>query len=130
MKTLALLLAVSLVGCGTTSSHTTATTGRLTDLYDASEAISDRNQQCVKQAVIRSPDQTTWIASAAPTASAGSQMQKAKDESDHEILDCETIADREKAQLSARERAEYEDEAQQAHDGASVMMILTISRPH
>jgi uncharacterized protein YceK len=56
MKTLALLLAVSLVGCGTTSSHTTATTGRLTDLYDASEAISDRNQQCVKQAVIRSPD--------------------------------------------------------------------------
>jgi hypothetical protein len=47
-----------------------------------------------------------------------------------EILDCETIADREKARLSARERAEYEDEAQQAHDGASVMMILTTSRPH
>jgi uncharacterized protein YceK len=130
MKTLALVLAISLIGCGTTSGHTTAANGRLTDLYDASEAISDRNQQCVKQAVIRTPDQTTWIASEAPTASAGSQMQKVKDERDHEILDCETIADREKARLSARERAEYEDEAQQAHDGASVMMILTTSRPH
>jgi hypothetical protein len=40
------------------------------------------------------------------------------------------ISERAQAELAARERAEYEDEAQQQRDRASLMAILTTSQSH
>lgn len=128
MKILTLAVAVLLAGCATRSSFTTVPDARLIKLQNKSNEISERERLCVKQAVNRTNDQILQIA-ATPNTFVGLQMQKAKNDRDHEISDCETIADREKARLSARECTEYEEEAQRARDRDSLIGILTTSQP-
>jgi hypothetical protein len=128
LKTLALAVAVLLVGCATTNSPTAETDPRLIKLQNKGQEISAREQQCVRQAVNRANDQIAQI-DATPDALTASRTQQAKDDRDREVSECSANADREKAQLSTRERAEYESQAQQEHDRAALMMILTTSRP-
>jgi len=129
MQTLALTVAILLAGCATTSSPVTATNARLTNFQNQGEEISEREQQCVSQVVNRTNDQIAQI-DATRDGLTASQTHKAKDDRDREVSECRTNAEREKAELSARERAEYEDQAQQAHDRSALMMILTTSRLH
>jgi hypothetical protein len=101
MRTLVLALAILFAGCAT-SNRSGADTG-LTEFQNESDEISQREQQCVKQAISRTNDRTVPIA-AIPNAATGSQMQKAEDDRDRGILECKSIADREHAQLATRER--------------------------
>lgn len=127
MQTLALTVAIILAGCATTNSPVTATNARLTNFQNKGEEISEREQQCVRQAVNRANDQVAQI-DATPDALTASRTQKAKDDRDREVSECRTNADREEAQLSARESAKYKGQAQQARDRAALMMNLTTSR--
>jgi hypothetical protein len=128
MKTLAVALAVLLAGCTPRASPTTTTNARLINLKSKAEEISEQEQQCVRQAVNRTNDRIAQI-DATPDALTASRIHQATEDRDREVSECSAEADREKNQLSARERAEYETEAQQAHDRAALMMILTTSRP-
>jgi hypothetical protein len=111
-----------------TSSPTTATDARLVKLPNTEQEISGREQRCVRQAVNRSNDQIAQI-EATPDALTSSQTQRAKDDRDRAVSECSANADREKAQLSARERAEYESQAREERDRAGLMTILITSRP-
>jgi len=92
------------------------------------EEISEREQQCVSHVVNRTNDQIAQI-NVTPDGLTASRTQQAKDDRDRDVSECRASADREKAQLSAGERAEYESQAQQEHDRAALMMILTTSQP-
>jgi Spy/CpxP family protein refolding chaperone len=128
MKTLALAVAVLVAGCAMTNSPTAETDARLIKRRNKGQEISEREQQCVRQAVNRTNDQIAQIETT-PDALTASRTQQAKDDRDREVSECSANADREKAKLSATERAEYESQAQQEHDRAALMMILTTSRP-
>jgi hypothetical protein len=128
MKALDLAFAVLIAGCAATSASTTATNERLIELRNKGEEISDQEQQCVRQAVNHANDQIVQIDSTHDALTA-SRTQQANNDRDRKVSECRNNADREDTQLSARERAEYEDQAQQAHDRTALMMILTTSRP-
>jgi hypothetical protein len=51
-------------------------------------------------------------------------------ERDRDLSECRARADGQNAEISARERDEYALQAQQERDRASLMEILTTSRPH
>src|SRR5208282_861824 len=101
MKTLALTVAVLLVGCAPTSGRTTATSARFMEVQNKGEEISEREQQCVRQEVNRTNDQIAQIDST-PDALTASRTQQAKNNRDREVSECIAHADREKNQLSAR----------------------------
>ena|ERR1700752_2003370 len=128
MRTFFLAVAALLAGCATTSTPTTSTNARLMKLENKGEEISEREQQCVRQAVNRTNDRIARI-DATPNALTASLTQQAKDDRDREVSACSATADREKARLSARERAEYESQAQRERDRAALRMILTTSQP-
>jgi len=116
------------VGCATSNSSTTGTNARLIKLQNQSKEIPEHEQQCVKDAVSRSNDQNAQ--SARPDSLAGQEAQQADADEDREISQCKDAALRDQAELAARERAEYEDEARQQRDRASLMAILTTSQSH
>jgi hypothetical protein len=121
MKMLA--LAVLAAGCATTNAPTVATNQRLAKLQDETAEISRREQQCFNLAVNRSHDE---VASTAGSIGAARRQQAGADQ-ESEVSKCKTTADREKEELSARERAEYSIAAQQDHDRAALMSILSTS---
>ena len=127
MKTFALAAAFLLAGCAATGTRTTVT-GAPLRLPNKGEQISEREQQCIRQAVNRANGKIAQI-EATPNALTASQTRQAKNDQDREVSECIANADREKALLSASERSEYESEAQRAHDRAALMMILTTSQP-
>jgi hypothetical protein len=106
----------------------TETDARLIKVRNEGQEISERERQCVRQAVNRTNDRIALI-DATPDALTASRRQQAKDDRDREVSECSANADREKAHLPERERPEYESQAQQEHDRAALMMILTTSRP-
>jgi hypothetical protein len=127
MKTLALGVTILLAGCAASNPPTDAH-ARSIKFQVQSEDISDREQQCIKGAVSRSNDPATQRAQ--PDASAGQLAQQSgADDEDREISRCKDAAQRDQAELAARERSAYQDEAQQQRDRASLMAILTTSRP-
>ena len=125
MKTLALVVVALLAGCAT--SNRSETTARILSFQDQSEEISKREQQCIKAAVSRSNEQAAWVAR--PDALAGQVARQADTDEDHEIAQCKDAARSDQDELAARLRSEYQDEAQQQRDRASLIMILTTSRP-
>ena len=126
MKTLALSVTILLAGCAASSPSADAH-ARSIKFQVQSEDISDREQQCIKDAVSRSNDPATPRAQ--PDASAGQMAQQSGANEDHEISQCKDAAQRDQAELAARERSAYQDEAQQQRDRASLMAILITSRP-
>jgi hypothetical protein len=126
VKTLALAVAIVLAGCAT-SNHSSEANARSIKLQIQSEEISDREQQCIKEAVGRSNDPAAQVAR--PDVPAGQMAQQADANEDHEISRCKDTAQHDQAALAARARAEYEDEIQEQRDRASLMGILITSRP-
>jgi hypothetical protein len=124
MKSLALALAVLLTGCAT-SNHSTKANARLVNFQQQGEEISEREQQCIKGAVSRINEQAAQVGKS--DALAERVAWQADD--DQEISRCKDAAQRDQAKLAARERTEYEDEAQQQRDRASLMATLITSRP-
>ena len=76
----------------------------------------------------RSRDEMARIAASSPGASVESQTQKENYERDREISQCRVTANNENAKISEQERKEYELQAQEERDRASLMAILTTSR--
>jgi hypothetical protein len=127
MKMIVLGSVLPLARCVMSNRSTTETNARLIKFQNQSEEISQREQQCIKEAVSRTNDQATQVAR--PDALAGQVAQQADADEDHEILQCKDAAQRDQAKLAARARAEYEDEALQQRDRVSLMAILTTPRP-
>jgi hypothetical protein len=127
LKVLA-LVAVLISGCATTTSSTAKTDPRLIKLLNEVQEIAERERQCINETVLRSNEQIAQIATT-PDAFTEARTETAKNDRDREVSECKTNADRENAELSARERADYAEQARLGHDQATLMMILTASRP-
>ena len=128
MKKLALIAIVLMAGCAATNTQTPGADPKITGLEEKRQVIAERENQCIDKALTHSRDEMAHIA-ATSDASVELLMQRAKNERDRELSECRAKADGENAEISARERNEYALEAQQEHDSAALMMILTTSRP-
>jgi hypothetical protein len=127
MKKVALIAIVLLAGCAATDTQTPVTDPKIASLEQERRAIAEREQQCIDNTLIHSRDEMAHLAATA--ASGDSPMQRAKNERDRELSECRAKADSDNAQISERERSEYALEAQRERDRASLMMILTTTRP-
>ncbi|HXO94044.1 MAG TPA: hypothetical protein VN825_07900 [Candidatus Acidoferrum sp.] len=127
MKKVALIAIVLLAGCASTDTQTPVTDPKIASLEQERRAIAEREQQCIDNTLIHSRDEMAHLAATA--ASGDSPMQRAKNERDRELSECRAKADSDNAQISERERSEYALEAQRERDRASLMMILTTTRP-
>ena len=127
MKMIVLGTAILLAGCATSNRSNTETNTRFVKFQKQSEEISTREQQCIREAVSRTNDQSAQVAKS--DALIGELAQQADADEDHEISQCKNTAQRDQAELAVREREEYADQVQQQRDRASLMMILTTSRP-
>jgi hypothetical protein len=128
MKKLALIAMVLLAGCAATNTQAPGADPKITRLEEERRTIAEREQQCIDNALKHSRDEMAHIA-ATSDASVESLTQRAKNERERELSECRAKADSDNAQISERERSEYALEAQQERDRASLMMILTTTRP-
>jgi hypothetical protein len=128
MRKLATVAIVVLAGCAAMNSQTDGSDPRLAQLEQKSRIIAEREKQCVSKALARSRDELARM-TATPAASAGLQTQQHDAERDREISECRATADNENAEISEQERNEYERQAQEERDRASLMAILTTSKP-
>jgi hypothetical protein len=129
MKKLALVAIILLAGCSTTNTSTGDSDPRLAQLEEKSRIIAEREKQCIDKTLTRSHDEMASIA-ATPDASVELRMEKINNERDRELSACRATADNENAEISRQESNEYELQAQQERDRASLMAILTTSRMH
>ena len=128
MKNLALFAVILLAGCAATNPQTRSLDPKLTGLEEERRTIAEREKQCIDNTLTRSCDEIAHIG-ATSDASVELLIQRAKNERDYELSECRAKADMENAEISEQERKEYALQAQQEHDRASLMMILTTSRP-
>jgi hypothetical protein len=120
------IAAVLVVGCSTTYNPTDA---RLTKFRQESQAISERERQCIRATVIQSNDQIAQIAATHdPNADTELLTQMVTNDRDRELSECKAAAQREEEQLAARERAEYANQAKDESERNALMMILTTSQ--
>jgi hypothetical protein len=128
MKKLALIAILLLAGCAATNTQTPGADPKITSLEQGRRTIAEREQQCIDNTLKHSRDEMAHIA-ATSDAAVESLTQRAKNERDRKVSQCRAQADAQNAEISARERDEYALEAQQERDRASLMMILTTTRP-
>jgi hypothetical protein len=128
MKKLALVAIVLLAGCAATRTQTPGADPKITSLEEERRTIAEREQQCIDNTLKHGRDEMANIA-ATPDASVESLIQRAKNKRDRELSECRAEADGQNAEISERERDEYALQAQQERDRASLMMILTTTRP-
>ncbi len=126
---LALVAIILLAGCASTNPRTGDPNPRLAQLEKKRQALNESEKQCVDETLNRCRDETERIL-ATPDASVESRIQQEANERDRELSECRATADEENAEIAERERNEYELEAQQERDRASLMAILTASRMH
>jgi hypothetical protein len=123
------LAAVLVAGCATTKAPAPGPDARISQFEHQSQKIDESENRCITETVSSSKHQIASMA-ASSGAFADQQTQKLGAERDRRLLECRANADREREELSERERAVYQDRAQEEHDRNSLMMILTTSRPH
>ena len=128
MKKLALIAIILLAGCAATNTQAPGADPKITSLEEQRRTIAEREQQCIDNTLKHSRDEMAHLA-ATSDAAVESPIQRAKNERERELSECRAKADGENAEISARERDEYALEAQQERDRASLMMILTTTRP-
>ena len=128
MKKLALVAIFVMAGCAATNTQTPGADPKITSLEEERQIVAEREKQCIDDTLTHSRDEMAHIA-ATSDASVELLMQRAKNERDRELSECRAKADGENAEISTRERDEYALQAQQERDRASLMMILTTTRP-
>lgn len=124
-----LVVALLAAGCATTKGPTLKQDQRIAYFERRNQQINESESQCINEAVTSTDHETANITEG-PGASNDLRVQQAASERDQRLNDCRAKADREREELSARERAEYQKGAQEERDRNSLMMILTASRPH
>jgi hypothetical protein len=122
------IVTLLIAGCSLTNSSTSGTYTPSAELAGESQEISEREHRCIRATVIHSNDQIARIASTSnPEAVGGFRVQMAANDRDSELAKCEATAQREKDELAARERAEYQRRATEQRERNSLMSILTTS---
>lgn len=128
MKQLAIVAIVLMSGCAATNTKTGGSDAKLAQLQEKNRIVAEREKQCIDKTLTRSRDDMARIAANAD-ASVELLMQTESDERDRELLECRARAYQENAEISAQERNEYELQAEQDRERASLMMTLTTSVP-
>jgi hypothetical protein len=121
LSTLAAVCLLADVGCSPSFSNPNY---RIDELEKACEQISERERQCVDTAKKREESEL-YQCEMAQGRGNEKQLQEIKDQFAWALTKCETETDREDEQLSLRERAEYELEAQEASAHAARVGIVT-----
>jgi hypothetical protein len=123
---LALLL---LAGCGTTRDLAPGPDPRIAHFEEENQTINESENRCISETLASGNGQMASIA-ASPDAFVGQQTHKLAAKHDRRLSECRANADRERKDLSVRERAYYQDGAQEERDRNSLMMIFTTSTLH
>jgi hypothetical protein len=128
MNKFALIAIFLLAGCAAANTQTPGPDPKITSLEEERQIVAEHEKQCIDGTLAHSRDEMTNVA-ATSGASAESLMQRAQNERDRELSECRAKADGDNAEISTRERDEYALQAQQERDRASLISILTTSRP-
>jgi hypothetical protein len=124
-----LVIAVVLLpGCASMSGRSSGAYPRITHFEQESQKIEERENRCVREAATP-VDQKITNAETTPGTSSYLQANESSVKLQHRLFECRASADRERAELSARERADYQERGQEERDQNSLMMILISSRP-
>lgn len=127
MTKIGLVAVLVLAGCVSSNIRTSDSDPRLAQFGKKRREIAESEKQCIDESMTRSRDQMARI-TATREASVEAQTQKENYARDMEISQCRVIANYENAKISEQERKEYELQAQEERDRASLMAILTTSR--
>jgi hypothetical protein len=124
-----LMLAVVLVaGCATTRSAMPSPSPGLSRFEQQSQKIDESENRCISDTVRSSNRQLASMTVSAP-ALVTQQTKELAAERDHKLLECRAKADRERDELTASERADYRNRAQEERDNNSLIPIITTSVP-
>jgi hypothetical protein len=124
-----LALAVILVaGCAATKGATPSPDPRFLRFEQQSQKIDESENRCISETVRSSNRQLANMTASAP-ALVTQQTKELAAERDHKLLECRAKADRERDELTATERADYQNRVQQQRDNNFLMTILTTSAP-
>ena len=118
------LAALLLASCTSTRGLAPGQT-RVDDFERENQKINESETRCINATLTAGDRSSTRLG-----ASDDPQKPKPESERARKLLACRAVADREREELSARERANYAGTAQQARELNSLMMILTTSKPH
>ena len=129
MKEIGLVATVLLAACASSNIRTSDSDPRLAQFEKQRRPIAESEKQCIDESMSRSRDEMARI-TATPDSSVESQTQRETYERDREISQCRVTANNEDAKISEQERKEYELQAQEERDRASLMAILTTSLHH
>jgi hypothetical protein len=118
-----------LAGCATTRGLAPDPNPRIGYFERENQTINESENRCISETLVSSNHQIASIASS-PDAFVGQQTQKLAAMRDRRLSEGRANAERERKDLSVRERAYYQDDAQEERDRNSLMMILTTSTLH
>ena len=128
MKKLGLVAIILLAAaCASSNIRTSDSDPRLAQFEEKRRSVAESEKQCIDETLTLSRDEMARIAGS-PDASVESQTQKETYERDRKISQCRVTANNENAKISDQERKEYELQAQEERDRASLVAILTTSR--
>ncbi len=127
MKKLGVVAIILLAACASSNIRTSDSDPRLVQFEKKRQSVAESEKECIDETLTRSRDEMARIASS-PNASVESETQKVNYQRDREISQCRVMANNENAKISEQERKEYELQAQEERDRASLMAILTTSR--
>jgi hypothetical protein len=129
IKKLGLVAIILLAACASSNIRTSNSDPRLAQFEEKRRAVAESEKQCIDVTLTRSRDEMARI-TATPDASVESQTQRVNYQRDREISQCRVTANDENAKISEQERKQYELQAQEERDRASLMAILTTSLHH
>lgn len=114
-------LALFLVaGCSAASSNRNY---RIEELNEESQRIAAAEQQCIQAATRRANDDLSKLG-ATKDKEDGQQILAINQRRSQELSQCEAEADHENEELSAREQAEYEREAEEEKAHAAMVSVI------
>jgi hypothetical protein len=125
MKGLA-LAAIMIAGCATTPATASRPDPRFDLLEQQSWKIEEGENQCINETIRQSDKQLPQIAGT-PDSFNALDIQRVTDERDRAIHQCQASADRQREAISSRERAEYQERAQEERNHSDLIMILAAS---
>jgi hypothetical protein len=101
---------------------------RLQELQNASRQVATQEQQCMDAAVSRANDAYAQILRT-PDASNAQRVQAVKAQRYQDLTKCKAEADNANEKISAGERAEYERQAQEENDRATMLRLIATPQP-
>jgi hypothetical protein len=120
LRTIASLSLVIFAGCASSAAQPDP---RIKDLQEASQRIATTEQQCMDAAVKRANDDLSQITGTADAANR-QRIQTIDAQRAQDLAQCKSAADHDNEALSTREQAEYERQARQENDEATILRLV------